>query len=55
MDSEGVVRLGMFFYVELWNYGEIRSGDRFMMDLEFRKHFLLTSNDFERNYLISLR
>ena len=30
--SEGAVGLGMFFYVEwIWNYGEIRSGGRFMM------------------------
>ena len=50
------MRLGAFFYVEwIWNYGEIRSGGRFMVVLEFRKLFLSLTNDFERNYLIPLR
>ena len=42
------------FYVEWWlNYGEIRSAGRFMVVLGTRKHFLLVTNDFERNDLIS--
>ena len=46
----------MFLYVEWWwNFVEIRSGGRFMVDLGFRKHFVSMSNDFEMNYLISLR
>ena len=54
--SEDAVGLGVFFYVEwTWNYGEIRSGGRVMMVLGFRKHFLSITNDFGRNYLISLR
>ena len=53
--SGGAVGLGMFFYVEWWwNYVEIRSGGRFKADLGFRRHFLSITNDFERNYLISL-
>ena len=55
-NSEGGVGLGMFFYAEWWwNYAETRSGDRFMVDLKFRQHFLSIPNDFERNYLILLR
>ena len=55
-DSEGGVRLGMFLCVEWrWNYGEIRSGERFMVDLEFRKHYLSIIHVFEENYSISLR
>ena len=38
INSEGGVRLGMFFYLEWWwNYIEIRSGGRFIVDLGFRK------------------
>ena len=55
-NSEGGVRLGMLFYFEWWwNYAEIRFGGRFMVDLGVRKHFLSITNEFERNYLISLR
>ena len=40
--------LGMIFHVEWWwNYGEIRSGDRFKVDLEIRKHFHCITNDFD--------
>ena len=45
------MRLGQVFYDEWWwNYGEIRCGGRSMVDLGFRKHLLLITNDFERNY-----
>ena len=48
--------LGMLFYVEWWwDYAEVQSWGRFMMDLGFQKYLLSTTNDFERNYLISLR
>ena len=55
-NSGGRVRLGMFFYVEWWwNYAEMRSGGRFMVDLGFGKYFLCIIHDFESRYFISLR
>ena len=38
-----------------WNYVEIRLGGRFMVDLGLRTYFVSITNDFETNYLISLR
>ena len=54
--DEGGVGLSIAFCVDwCWNYAEIWSGGRFMVVLGDRKHLLLITHVFERNYLISLR